>query len=172
MTLFSTMFSFSPLVCVVALTLSVSVDVSFSGGFSGGGSSGGGSSRSCPVERKYDLSISELRDLYNSRVVKAEHMQRPLDNWSRCVGPLCHSGVRVTLEDRSTYLIHKGDDFGDSSETVVVQTRHMSDNWTVKKTKVYMGRHTVSDLVDAGGEVYKLLGANCHDAADAMMDLP
>uniref|UniRef100_A0A8C2CVP6 Uncharacterized protein n=1 Tax=Cyprinus carpio TaxID=7962 RepID=A0A8C2CVP6_CYPCA len=119
----------------------------------------------------YDLSkMSDLRKLYNSKVFKAERMTRPLKGVTFQVGKLSHSGVRVTLEDGTKWLIHKGDGFGISSQTVVVAARHMSNTWTIVETKDFRGSKTVSDFVKAGGTDYKLLFDNCHDAADRMME--
>lgn len=39
---------------------------------------------------------------------------------------------RVTLADGSQWLIHKGNNFGISSPTVVVDARHMGKKWKVK----------------------------------------
>lgn len=36
---------------------------------------------------------------------------------------------RVTLEDDTKWLVHKGDGYGISSQTVVVAARHMANNW-------------------------------------------
>uniref|UniRef100_A0A8C2FJT9 Uncharacterized protein n=1 Tax=Cyprinus carpio TaxID=7962 RepID=A0A8C2FJT9_CYPCA len=80
-----------------------------------------------------------------------------------------HSGVRVTLGDGIKWLVHKGDGYGISSQTVVVADRHMSSNWKIVETKDFRGSKTVSDIVKAGGTDYKLLFDNCHDAADRMM---
>ena len=47
--------------------------------------------------------------LYNERVVSARRMNRPLASSGGSLGyGLPHSGVVVTLEDGSTWLIHKG----------------------------------------------------------------
>ncbi|XP_018958371.1 uncharacterized protein LOC109088671 [Cyprinus carpio] len=119
----------------------------------------------------YDLSkMSDLRKLYNSKVFKAERMTRPLKGVTFQVGKLSHSGVRVTLEDGTKWLVHKGDGFGISSQTVVVAARHMSNTWTIVETKDFRGSKTVSDFVKAGGTDYRLLFDNCHDAADRMME--
>ncbi|XP_067250733.1 uncharacterized protein [Chanodichthys erythropterus] len=119
----------------------------------------------------YDLSkMSDLRKLYNSKVFKAERMTRPLEGMSFQAGILSHSGVRVTLEDGTKWLVHKGDGYGISSQTVVVAARHMSSNWKIVETKDFRGSKTVSDFVKAGGTNYKLLFDNCHNAADRMMD--
>uniref|UniRef100_A0A671M909 Uncharacterized protein n=1 Tax=Sinocyclocheilus anshuiensis TaxID=1608454 RepID=A0A671M909_9TELE len=70
---------------------------------------------------KYDLSNkSDLNKLYNSKVYMAELFTRPLDGIPFQIGILSHSGVRVTLQDGSKWLIHKGDGYGKSSQTVVV----------------------------------------------------
>lgn len=39
------------------------------------------------------------------------------------------SPFRVTLDDGTKWLVHKGDGYGISSQTVVVAARHMSTNW-------------------------------------------
>ncbi len=39
------------------------------------------------------------------------------------------SALRITLEDGTKWLVHKGDGYGISSQTVVVAARHMSSNW-------------------------------------------
>ena len=44
-------------------------------------------------------------NLYNKRVVSAQRMDRPIGG---ILGSLPHSGVVVTLEDESTWLVHKG----------------------------------------------------------------
>ncbi|KAF4087445.1 hypothetical protein AMELA_G00070850 [Ameiurus melas] len=119
----------------------------------------------------YDLSkASDLRKLYNSKVYQAERMTRPLDGMNFQAGILSHSGVRVTLADGTKWLVHKGDRFGISSQTVVVDARHMSNNWKIREIKNFRGSKTVSDFVKAGGTDYSLLFNNCHDAAGRMMD--
>ncbi|KAM9489331.1 uncharacterized protein Hap1MRO34_006044 [Clarias gariepinus] len=118
----------------------------------------------------YDLSkMSDLRKLYNSKVYQADRLTRPLEGMSIQVGVLSHSGVRVTLADGTKWLVHKGDGFGISSQTVVVDARHMSNNWKVRETKNFRGSKTVADFVKAGGTDYRLLFDNCHDAAGRMM---
>ena len=42
---------------------------------------------------------------------------------------------RVTLEDGSRWLIHKGNGFGNSSQTVVVDVTRMSSDWKVGVNK-------------------------------------
>uniref|UniRef100_A0A3P9CMA7 Uncharacterized protein n=1 Tax=Maylandia zebra TaxID=106582 RepID=A0A3P9CMA7_9CICH len=92
-----------------------------------------------------------LTDLYNSPVYKAEWMVRP------------HTGVRaVTLADGSQWLIHKGQDYGISSDTVVTSARHMSSAWK------FNGRKKVAAFVKRGGQTYNAL-FNCHVASITMM---
>ncbi|CAJ1061336.1 uncharacterized protein LOC124065402 [Xyrichtys novacula] len=118
----------------------------------------------------YDLSGSALTRLYNSPVYKAERMKRPLDGTSFVLGPISHSGVRVTLADGAQWLIHKGDDYGVSSQTVVTDARHMSSDWRVVQTAEFNGRKTVADFVATGGSEYSLLFDNCHMGSNRMMD--
>ncbi len=117
--------------------------------------------------------------------------------WTR----LCLNCVflRVTLGDGSKWLIHKGQNYGISSQTVVTPARHMSSDWKVNLhvlpkinlchcrtlsnssslclTSVqvvregnFLGRKTVSDFVRTGGSNYDLLFDNCHWASIRMMD--
>uniref|UniRef100_A0A673LC92 Uncharacterized protein n=1 Tax=Sinocyclocheilus rhinocerous TaxID=307959 RepID=A0A673LC92_9TELE len=116
------------------------------------------------------INFSDLNKLYNSKVYMAELFTRPLDGIPFQIGILGHSGVRVTLQDGSKWLIHKGDGYGKSSQTIVVDGRHMSNNWKLKEQKDFRGSKTVSDFVKAGGAEYKLLFDNCHNAANRIMD--
>lgn len=99
----------------------------------------------------------------------------------------------MTLGDGSRWLVHKGDNYGISSQTVVVDARHMGPDWTVSQSKRllvlscaeqllcvsslqvlesknFQGRKTVSDLVRAGGPDYYLLFDNCHLASKRVMN--
>ncbi|XP_060776888.1 uncharacterized protein LOC132886347 [Neoarius graeffei] len=115
----------------------------------------------------YDISKkSDLTKLYNSKVYEAERLTRPLKG----LRFLSHSGVRVTLDDGTKWLVHKGDGFGLSSQTVVVKAEHMSKKWRVEETKNFQGSKTVSDFVRAGGTDYSLLFNNCHHGAKRMME--
>uniref|UniRef100_A0A3P8UEM6 Uncharacterized protein n=1 Tax=Cynoglossus semilaevis TaxID=244447 RepID=A0A3P8UEM6_CYNSE len=89
-------------------------------------------------------------------------MKRPLEGMSSWLGPISHSGVRVTLGDGRQFLVHKGDGYGISSQTVVTDARHMSRNWE--------GTKTVSDFVREGGPDYNLLLDNCHLGSRRMMN--
>ncbi|KAJ8290758.1 hypothetical protein GJAV_G00017130 [Gymnothorax javanicus] len=132
---------------------------------------GGSSSSSGSKGYSYDLSkMSDLTKLYNSPVYKAERLKRPMDGLSFTLGVLSHSGVRVTLDDGSQWLVHKGDEYGIKSQTVVVDAKHMSSKWKIVETKDFGGSKTVSDFVKAGGTDYSLIFDNCHHGAGRMMD--
>ncbi|KAJ8290757.1 hypothetical protein GJAV_G00017120 [Gymnothorax javanicus] len=132
---------------------------------------GGSSSSSGSKGYSYDLSkMSDLTKLYNSPVHKAERLKRPMDGLSFTLGVLSHSGVRVTLADGTQWLVHKGDEYGIKSQTVVVDAKHMSSKWKIVETKDFGGSKTVSDFVKAGGTDYSLIFDNCHHGAGRMMD--
>uniref|UniRef100_A0A3B4GFZ3 Uncharacterized protein n=1 Tax=Pundamilia nyererei TaxID=303518 RepID=A0A3B4GFZ3_9CICH len=118
----------------------------------------------------YDLSGQDLTRLYNSPVMTAERMKRPLEGTPVILGPLSHSGVRVTLDDGSQWLIHKGGGFGLSSQTVVTDARHMSSAWRPVSSREFQGSKTVSDFVSAGGPNYNLVSDNCHLGSRRMMN--
>ncbi|XP_036931745.1 uncharacterized protein LOC119006780 [Acanthopagrus latus] len=150
------MFSGTMLLSAVVLTLlAVTVEASTGGSTS---------------NHNYDLSGSDLRRLYNSPVYKAERMKRPLEGTGFVAGPISHSGVRVTLANGSRWLIHKGGGYGVSSDTVVVNARHMSRDWRVVKEGNFLGRKTVADFVATGGSDYNFLFDNCHWASIRMME--
>ncbi|XP_051791925.1 uncharacterized protein LOC127530090 isoform X2 [Erpetoichthys calabaricus] len=156
------MISVHPAVAVVCLLFLITTEASISSGRGGG-------------SFDYDIRTkSELTELYNSKVFMAERMERPKGSWkwklTGTAGPVSHTGVRVTLSDGSQWLIHKGSGYGKSSETVVVDAKHMSHEWKVIETKDFEGTRTVSDFVKAGGSYYNLLIDNCHDASRRMMD--
>ncbi|XP_048452248.1 uncharacterized protein LOC125483011 [Rhincodon typus] len=111
-------------------------------------------------------SQSELTRLFNTPVTTAERVTRPLKYFG-WLG-LKHSGVRVTTDDGHQWLIHKGDGYGISSQTVVTDAAHMSDRWTVTEERPVEGR-TVGDFVEAGGQNYDVLTDNCHHASSRMM---
>ncbi|XP_067366579.1 uncharacterized protein [Channa argus] len=108
------MLSFRVLLSVLVLAVAVTAE------FSIGGRS---------VNHNYDLSGPELTRLYNSPVHQAERMKRPMGDSSSWFGPFSHSGVRVTLADGTQWLVHKGDGYGKSSQTVVTDAQHMSSAW-------------------------------------------
>jgi hypothetical protein len=82
-----------------------------------------------------------------------------------------HSGVLVTTKDGGRYLVHKGKDFGKSSQTVVVDAKHMSKLWKKVGKSVSGNGKKIGDFVKAGGKDYKIKGGNCHNARDKMKEL-
>ncbi|KAL2095049.1 hypothetical protein ACEWY4_009768 [Coilia grayii] len=130
--------------------------------------SGGGGMPAHDLTNKGDL-----QRLLGSKVVNAEVMKRPLDGWKREYGPLSHSGVRVTLQDGSQHLVHKGRGVGLSSQTVVTDARHMSSKWRATgESRNFGGQKTVSDFIRAGGKRYNIATSNCHIATRSMMRQP
>ncbi|KAJ1194214.1 hypothetical protein NDU88_003508 [Pleurodeles waltl] len=113
-------------------------------------------------------SQSQLTSLYTQPVVFAELLTRPMGSLPVKVGPISHSGVRVTLADGRKYLVHKGENYGISSQTVVVDARHMGSDWKITQAKPVQGK-TVSDFVRAGGKGYHILFNNCHMGSARMM---
>ena len=78
--------------------------------------------------------------------------------------------LRVTTVEGNQWLIHKGPDFGESSNTVVVDARHMSSNWNIVKSRDTDGTKNVGSYVQAGGPDYNVVGNNCKDAAEDMYE--
>ncbi|XP_054869435.1 uncharacterized protein LOC129349622 [Amphiprion ocellaris] len=130
----------------------------------GASSSSGGNSNF-----NYDLSRPALTNLYNTPVYNAERVVRPLDSSSKRFGKVSHSGVRVTLADNSQYLVHKGDGYGKSSQTVVTDAQHMKSDWKVTSARNFQGTKTVSDFVKTGHSKYNMFTDNCHQASNRMM---
>ena len=83
-----------------------------------------------------------------------------------------HSGSLLTTTDGSQCLVHKGIDFGDSSDAVAVEGKHMSPHWEmVGESRDVGGRASVGDYIKAAGEDYNLFIGNCHHATSNMQDL-
>ena len=53
------------------------------------------------------------------------------------------------------HLIHKGEGYGKSSQTVVVDAKHMSNKWSTVETRGVQG-HTVGDFVKTSGPDYSI----------------
>lgn len=121
--------------------------------------------------RPHDITSKRgLTGLYNSRVDSVEHVTRPLGGSAGSFG-VKHSGVVVTTENGDRWLVHKGPGYGDSSDTVVTNARHMSGDWKSGGSQPAQTGTKVADYVKAGGENYNLLFDNCHDASKRMMDV-
>lgn len=110
-----------------------------------------------------------LTDLYNSGVTKVEHVTRPLGGSGGSLG-VKHSGVVVTTDNGDRWLVHKGSGYGDSSETVVTNAKHMSGDWQSGGVQSVKPGTRVVDYVKAGGSDYNLAFDNCHDASRRMME--
>ncbi|KAL2094717.1 hypothetical protein ACEWY4_009436 [Coilia grayii] len=153
------MLSFKTAACVAFLAILVMVVECGSKGGIGGGT---------PA---HDLTnMGDLRRLLGSKVVTAEVVKRPLDGWKKEYGLFSHSGVRVTLEDGSQHLVHKGKRVGLSSQTVVTDASHMSSRWRATgQSRDFGGQKTVSDFIRAGGKKYNVAANNCHIATRRMM---
>ena len=152
-------------------------------------SSSGG--RSFPHDIK---TKSGLTQLYNQRVVSSQPVERPLNafkggqigrtgvaaanafgittSYSGKPDRATHSGSLLTTADGKQWLAHKGDGFGKSTDTVVVDAKHMSGRWEpAGPTQNVGGKASVGDYVKAGGPHYSKSGSNCHNATQSMQKL-
>ena len=78
----------------------------------------------------------------------------------------------VTTKDGGKYLVHKGKDYGLSSQTVVTYAQWMSNRWSNIGTEESVnGVVSVGDFVKAGGSDYNLFCDNCHHARRRMEEL-
>lgn len=111
------------------------------------------------------------RDVYNSKVANAEYVTRPLGNkdTGKNVPFAHHAGVRVTTTSGDSYLVHKGPNYGRSSDTVVTPASNMSDRWKTTGSKP-VSNSTVGDVVSHGkpNQPYSLTTSNCQHAANSM----
>ena len=125
-------------------------------------------------------------------------MNRPLGSSGGSFGyRLPHSGVIVTLEDGSTWLVHKGkihiikvppfqsylqlkfvirtgQDYSRGSsgcQAVVTYDRYMSSAWCEVDRATCRQRHRLGSYVQKAGCQYYLFFDNCLDAARRMMSL-
>ncbi|KAF1388537.1 hypothetical protein PFLUV_G00091290 [Perca fluviatilis] len=119
----------------------------------------------------WDKVFDEFDLDYDSPVVRADRVVRPVRSLRSAYGPISHSGVRVTLEDGSQWLIHKGNINGADPQMLVTSADNMSSKWKTMETREFNRRKSVADFVRAGGDTYDVRRANCHHATDAMMNL-
>jgi len=113
--------------------------------------------------------------LYNSPVVRAELVTRPLDPATPAevydaLGGLQHAVV-ATLNDGRRFLVVKGNEKGEGSKTIVILADHMTDDWTKVTTKD-VSQSTLLDFINAGGDRFDALNDNGTHAALRMMALP
>lgn len=136
--------------------------MSFSSSSSGSGANG---------TRPHDITSRQgLTNLYNSGVSSVEHVKRPLGGSGGAIG-IQHSGVVVTTNSGDRWLVHKGSGYGDSSQTVVTNAKHMSGSWTSGGAQPARPGTTVADYVKAGGSNYNMAFDNCHHGSQRMMDV-
>ena len=109
----------------------------------------------------------DLTELYNQKVVYAQEVRRSMLSRGSLI---YHTGVLVTTESMGQWLVHKGNEYGDESETVVVDSSYMSSAWTYHDSKS-ISHSTVADYVAAGGPDYNLITDNCMHAVARMMAL-
>ncbi|XP_062922138.1 uncharacterized protein LOC134355730 isoform X1 [Mobula hypostoma] len=119
-------------------------------------------------------SVPQCSTMYNQYVVKAEKVVRPLKYlpWIM-MGPLKHSGVRVTVAGGQKCLIHKGVEILariGKSKTVVEDAKHLANAWKVEEERPAY-RRKMLEFIRACGEDYDILTDNCHDCTERMMEL-
>jgi len=113
--------------------------------------------------------------LFSSPVARAELVTRPLDpdtpaQVSDALGGLQHAVV-ATLTDGRQFLVVKGNQKGQGTQTVVILADHMADDWT-KVTSKDVSQSTLGDFIKAGGDRFDPLKDNGTHAARRMMALP
>ncbi|XP_052096372.1 uncharacterized protein LOC127731658 [Mytilus californianus] len=113
---------------------------------------------------------SGLTGIYNEKVTNVERMKRPMNSsgGSAKIPFVPHQGVRVTTDHGNQYLVHKGGGFGKTSQTVVVDAKHMSDQWKSKGSREVGGNHNVGSYVETGGPKYNVFTDNCIQGAGRM----
>ena len=80
-----------------------------------------------------------------------------------------HSGSLLTTTDGSQCIVHKGIDFGDSSDAVAVDPKHTSPHWEkVGESRDVGGRASVGDYIKAAGKYYNPFTGNFHHATGNM----
>ncbi|XP_031157324.1 uncharacterized protein LOC116051219 [Sander lucioperca] len=95
--------------------------------------------------------------IYDAPVFKAERMKRPLEGTGFEIGPISHSGVRVTLANGSQWLVHKQKSHAD---TVVASARDMSSNG---KGLVIKGKKYVNNYVNKYGDSFDTVVISAQD---------
>ena len=119
-------------------------------------------------------SYADLKPLFNSNVSSLQEVKRPLDvplgNGLCNNFNVCHTGVRATTNSGDSYLIHKGANFGNSSQTIVAPANIMSNNWKNAGPNTQAKPNTqIKDLVKTGGANYNVFTNNCNDASSKII---
>ncbi|XP_063438376.1 uncharacterized protein LOC134719300 [Mytilus trossulus] len=111
---------------------------------------------------------SGLTGIYNEKVTNVERMARPMgSSGGQCKCPICAKFI-VTTDHGNQYLIHKGAGYGNSSQTVVTDAKHMSNQWQSMGSRDVGGNQNVGSYVGTGGANYNLLSDNCIHGAGRM----
>ncbi|XP_076076430.1 uncharacterized protein LOC143047277 [Mytilus galloprovincialis] len=135
--------------CSIILVILTLVSISDAWLFRSSKSKSGGGSGSNGKRHPHDMNKKGLTKLYNSEVTKVESYSRPLTGLLGKIG-VPHTGVVATTKDGGKFLVHKGADYGKSSDTVVVDAKHMSSKWTKTGEKPVAAGKTISDVMNDG----------------------
>lgn len=106
-----------------------------------------------------------MNQLFNSKVVRAQAMRRPLGSSGSGLisGFVAHSGTVVTLADGSRYLIHHGDGYAAEGHnpTVITSVNNMFGDWQSVGAP-YEPNCNVGRMM-GNGKTYSMRANNCHD---------
>lgn len=127
------------------------------------------------VELRLYSTAEDLQALYQSPVISADRVERPLASRvstvvSEALGGK-QSAVVAKLADGRQFLIVKGNQRGQGRRTVAILANHMTDDWIRTGSKTVTSS-TLGDFVRAGGRTYNLVTDNGHHATSRMMALP
>jgi len=136
-----------------------------------------GSSSSENGEFHYTHNRQQLNTLYNKPIKSIQEYSRPLEMPGGKVLDyfgINHRGQVATLSDGQQFLVHKGKNFGKNSQTVVVDSKYMSKNWSPRGSSIDANydRNSVrlGDLVKNGGARYNPLCDNCIHGSNRMQE--
>ncbi|CAF3322395.1 unnamed protein product [Rotaria socialis] len=124
----------------------------------------------------YTHNKQQLNTLYNKPIQSIQEYSRPLQmpggNFLNKLG-INHRGQVATYEDGQRFLVHKGKNFGKNSQTVTVDARYMSNNWSPRGSPVNVHHEksvNLGDLVKSGGAHYSPICDNCIHGSQRMQE--
>ncbi|CAF2155188.1 unnamed protein product [Rotaria magnacalcarata] len=123
----------------------------------------------------YTHNKQQLNTLYNKLIQSIQEYSRPLQIpgvFATWVG-INHWGQVATHEDGQRFLVHKGNNFGKNSQTVAVDARYMSNNWSPRGSAVNVNPEksvNLADLVKSGGAYYNPICDNCMHGSQRMQE--